>query len=193
MTGGNYSGIQSSSGWARSCCPQQRSLVSSDGKMEREMDMQIGAATAVTRPLYWTVVVKRELSQNLKLPIFQPVSLPTLPYGYELWVERTRLQTQESGGWLPEPQRGWGSGGQDERSRPMWWREVRKTLLGSAKNVHQCEPKPPFPQRGHWTLTHWYQCASVAPQIYDLMLTYSTKQSETDVRTATTRLARGRG
>jgi len=54
-----------------------RVLFTSEGKMEQEMERQIGAAPAVMRALYPSVVVKRT-------------------YGYKLWVvtERTRLQIQ---------------------------------------------------------------------------------------------------
>ena len=45
---------------------------------------------------YWSVVVKRELSQRAKLSIYQLIYIPTLPYGHELWVmtERMRLRIQ---------------------------------------------------------------------------------------------------
>ena len=46
--------------------------------MEREMDRQIGAASAVMRALYRTVVVKRELSRKAKLSIYQSIYVPTL-------------------------------------------------------------------------------------------------------------------
>ena len=42
--------------------------------MEGEMDRWIGAASAVLRALHGTVMVKRQLSQKVKLPIFQLVS-----------------------------------------------------------------------------------------------------------------------
>jgi len=42
-------------------------LFTSEGKMEREMDRRIGAASTVMRALYWSVVVKRELPST-----FQP-------------------------------------------------------------------------------------------------------------------------
>ena len=71
-------------------------LFTSDGKMEREMDRRIGAASAVMRMLYRTVVVKRELSHKAKLSIYWSIYVPTLTYGHELWVvtERTRSRIQ---------------------------------------------------------------------------------------------------
>ncbi len=49
-------------------------LLPSEGKMEHEMDRQIGAVAAVTKLLYWTIVVKRELSQKAKLSIYQLIT-----------------------------------------------------------------------------------------------------------------------
>ncbi|KAI3363907.1 hypothetical protein L3Q82_001502 [Scortum barcoo] len=68
-------------------------LFTSEGKIEREIDRRIGAASAVMRSVYRTVVVKKELSRKAKLARFTGQStLPTLTYGHELWVmtERTR-------------------------------------------------------------------------------------------------------
>ena len=36
--------------------------------------------------LHRTVVVKRELSQKVKLLIYQSMNVPTLTYGHEVWV-----------------------------------------------------------------------------------------------------------
>ncbi|KAI3377115.1 hypothetical protein L3Q82_000066 [Scortum barcoo] len=61
--------------------------------MEREIDRRIGAASAVMRSVYRTVVVKKELSRKAKLSIYLVnLRTPTLTYGHELWVmtERTR-------------------------------------------------------------------------------------------------------
>ncbi|KAI3372177.1 hypothetical protein L3Q82_007031 [Scortum barcoo] len=49
-----------------------RVLFTSEGKMEREIDRRIGAASAVMRSVYRTVVVKKELSRKaeaLDLPV----------------------------------------------------------------------------------------------------------------------------
>ncbi|KAK7929823.1 hypothetical protein WMY93_006218 [Mugilogobius chulae] len=65
-------------------------------RMEREIDRRIGAASAVMRSLYRTVVVKKELSRKAKLSIYRSIYVPTLTYGHELWVmtERTRSRIQ---------------------------------------------------------------------------------------------------
>lgn len=46
--------------------------------------------------LYRSVMVKRELSQKVRLSIYQSIYIPTLTYGHELWGvnERMRLQIQ---------------------------------------------------------------------------------------------------
>ncbi|KAK0152855.1 LINE-1 reverse transcriptase [Merluccius polli] len=71
-------------------------LFTSDGRMEREIDRWFGAASAVMRTLHGSVVVKRELSRNAKLSIYQSIYIPALTYGHELWVmtERTRSRVQ---------------------------------------------------------------------------------------------------
>ncbi|KAI3360890.1 hypothetical protein L3Q82_012903, partial [Scortum barcoo] len=60
-------------------------LFMSEGKMEREIDRRIGAASAVMRSVYRTVVVKKELSRKAKLSIYRSIYVPTLTYGHELW------------------------------------------------------------------------------------------------------------
>ena len=45
--------------------------------MGRETDKQIGAAAAVMRSLYWSVMVKKELSQKTNLSTGQSMSLPS--------------------------------------------------------------------------------------------------------------------
>ncbi|KAK0135268.1 TATA box-binding protein-associated factor RNA polymerase I subunit A [Merluccius polli] len=71
-------------------------LFTSEGRMEREIGRQIGAASAVMRTLHGSVVVKRELSRKAKLSIYQSIYVPALTYGHELWVmtERTRSRVQ---------------------------------------------------------------------------------------------------
>jgi len=61
-----------------------RVLFTSEGRMEREMDRRIGAASAVMRALYRSLVVKRELSRKAKLSIYRSIYVPTLTYGHEL-------------------------------------------------------------------------------------------------------------
>ncbi|KAK0134738.1 putative uncharacterized transposon-derived protein F52C9.6 [Merluccius polli] len=71
-------------------------LFTSEGRMEREIDRRIGAASAVMRTLHGSVVVKRDLSRKAKLSIYQWIFVPALTYGHELWVvtERTRSWVQ---------------------------------------------------------------------------------------------------
>ena len=52
-------------------------LFTSEGRMDREVDRRIGAAAAVMWLLYWSVVVKRELSRKAKLLIDQSTFLPS--------------------------------------------------------------------------------------------------------------------
>ncbi len=71
-------------------------LFTSEGRMEREIDRRIGAASAVMRSMYRSVVVKKELSCKAKLSIYRSIYVPTLTYGHELWVmtERARSRIQ---------------------------------------------------------------------------------------------------
>ncbi|KAK0144934.1 hypothetical protein N1851_016177 [Merluccius polli] len=71
-------------------------MFTSEGRMEREIDRRIGAASAVMRTLHRSVVVKRELSRKAKLSIYQSIYVPALTCGHELWVmtERTRSRVQ---------------------------------------------------------------------------------------------------
>ena len=73
-----------------------RVLFTSEGKMERETDRWIGAASAVLRALYQSVMVKKALSRKVKLSIFQSIYVTALTYGHELWVmiERMKLWIQ---------------------------------------------------------------------------------------------------
>ncbi|KAK3514353.1 hypothetical protein QTP70_015882 [Hemibagrus guttatus] len=65
-------------------------LFTSEGRMDREIDRRIGAAAAVMRSMYRSVVVKKELSWKAKLSIYQSIYVPTLTYGHELWVMTER-------------------------------------------------------------------------------------------------------
>jgi len=53
-------------------------LFTSEGKMEREIDRWIGAASAVMWALYRSIVVKRDLSQKVNLSIYRSIYIPTL-------------------------------------------------------------------------------------------------------------------
>ena len=57
-------------------------LFTSEGRMEREINRRIGAASAVMQTLHGSVVVKRELSRKAKLSIYQSILVPALTYGH---------------------------------------------------------------------------------------------------------------
>ncbi|KAK3543834.1 hypothetical protein QTP70_030081 [Hemibagrus guttatus] len=61
-------------------------MFTSEGRMDREIERWIGAAAAVMRSMYRSVVEKKELSRKVKLSIYQSIYVPTLTYGHELWV-----------------------------------------------------------------------------------------------------------
>lgn len=69
-------------------------LFTSEGRKECEIDRRIGAASAVMRSLYRSIVVKRELSQKAKLSIYRSIYIPTLTYGHELWVVTERMRSR---------------------------------------------------------------------------------------------------
>ncbi|KAK3561732.1 hypothetical protein QTP86_012988 [Hemibagrus guttatus] len=69
-------------------------LFTSEGRMDREIDRRIGAAAAVMRSMYRSVVVKKELSRKAKLLIYQSIYVPTLTYGHELWVMTERVRSR---------------------------------------------------------------------------------------------------
>ncbi|XDV44325.1 hypothetical protein PO909_012625 [Leuciscus waleckii] len=69
-------------------------LFTSEGRMEREIDRRIGAASAVMRSMYRSVVVKKELSCKAKLSIYRSIYVPTLTYGNELWVMTERIRSR---------------------------------------------------------------------------------------------------
>ncbi len=81
--------------------------ISSHGRLEQEIDRQLGVVLAVMQVLCQTIMVKKELSQKAKLSIYQSIYVPALTYGHELWVvtERMRLRIQAAEmsflrGWL---------------------------------------------------------------------------------------------
>ncbi|KAK3513103.1 hypothetical protein QTP70_001397 [Hemibagrus guttatus] len=69
-------------------------LFTSEGRMDCEIDRRIGAAAAVMRAMYRSVVVKKELSRKAKLLIYQSIYTPTLTYGHEVWVMTERVRSQ---------------------------------------------------------------------------------------------------
>ncbi|TWW59478.1 hypothetical protein D4764_06G0010080 [Takifugu flavidus] len=71
-------------------------LFTSEGRMEREINRRIGAASTVMRALNRSVVVKKELSRKAKISIYRSIYIPVLTYGHQRWVmtERTRSRIQ---------------------------------------------------------------------------------------------------
>ncbi|KAK3535602.1 hypothetical protein QTP70_017140 [Hemibagrus guttatus] len=69
-------------------------LFTSEGRRDHEIDRRIGAAAAVMRSMYRSVVVKKELSRKAKLSIYQSIYVPTLTYGHELWVMTERVRSR---------------------------------------------------------------------------------------------------
>uniref|UniRef100_A0A8C9TQF7 Reverse transcriptase domain-containing protein n=1 Tax=Scleropages formosus TaxID=113540 RepID=A0A8C9TQF7_SCLFO len=67
-------------------------LFTSEGRREREIGHRLGAAAAVMRSLYQTVVVMGELSHKAKLSIYWLIYVPTLTSGRELWVMTERIR-----------------------------------------------------------------------------------------------------
>ncbi|KAK0133884.1 PAN2-PAN3 deadenylation complex catalytic subunit PAN2 [Merluccius polli] len=61
------------------------------GRTEREIDRRIGAASAVTRTLRGSVVVKRELSRKAKLSIYQSIYVPALTYEQDRGYKRPEM------------------------------------------------------------------------------------------------------
>lgn len=77
------------------------------GKMDCEIDRQIGAASVVMQTLYWSIVVKRSVSQIAKLLIYQWIHVPTITNGRDLWegTKRKRLVQAADVGVLTHPWR----------------------------------------------------------------------------------------
>ena len=59
-----------------------RVLFTNDGRREWEIDRRIGAASAVVRTLYRSVVVKRELSQKVRPSVYWSIFVPILTIGH---------------------------------------------------------------------------------------------------------------
>ena len=68
----------------------------SDERHDKELDIQIGKASAVTWALHYLIVTKQELSKKAKLSIFKTVFVPILTDSHKSWVmtKRVRLQVQ---------------------------------------------------------------------------------------------------
>ncbi|XDV26977.1 hypothetical protein PO909_030586 [Leuciscus waleckii] len=78
-------------------------LFTSEGRLERETDRRISAASAVMRSMYRSVVVKKELSRKAKLSIYRSIYVPTLTYGHD----RKDKIPDTGGRYELSPQGGW--------------------------------------------------------------------------------------
>jgi len=58
-------------------------VFTSDGSRNKEIDTRIGKVNAVLREIYWSVLMKRELSKTAKLSVFKSVFVPILTCGHE--------------------------------------------------------------------------------------------------------------
>ncbi|TWW77626.1 Ventricular zone-expressed PH domain-containing protein [Takifugu flavidus] len=69
-------------------------LFMSEGRMEREINRRIGAASAVVRALNRSIVVKKKLSRKAKLSIYRSIYVPVLTYGHQRWVMTERMRSR---------------------------------------------------------------------------------------------------
>ena len=56
-------------------------FINESGRQDEELDIRIGKASEVLRALYYSVVMKSELSKKAKLSIFKTAFVPILTYG----------------------------------------------------------------------------------------------------------------
>ena len=66
----------------------------SDGRQDEELDTRIGKSRAVVRALYYSVVMKRELSKKAKLSIFKAVFVPIFIFRHESLVMTKKVRSQ---------------------------------------------------------------------------------------------------
>ncbi len=114
-------------------------LFTSEGRMVREIDRRIGVASAVMRSIYRSLMTKKELSCKAKLSIYRSVYVPTLTYGYELWImtERTRSRIQAAE--MSFPHRVAERSLRDRvKSSISISRRSRRKCLGRGKSWHLC-------------------------------------------------------
>ena len=69
-------------------------IVSSDGRMEKEVEARIGNATQVIGGMNETVLKRKELSRSTKLKVVNATMIPTLLYGCETWCLSKHLQSR---------------------------------------------------------------------------------------------------
>ena len=69
-------------------------IISSDGRMEKEVESRIGSATQVIGGMNKTVLKRKELSRSTKLKVVNATMIPTLLYGCETWCLSKHLQSR---------------------------------------------------------------------------------------------------
>lgn len=58
-------------------------MFTTEGEIEWDIDRQISAVLAALWTMYWSVMVKRELSEKVKLLIYGSIYIPTVTYGHK--------------------------------------------------------------------------------------------------------------
>ena len=66
-------------------------IISSDGRMEKDVEARFGSATRAIGGMNETVLKRKELSRSTKLKV---TMIPTILYGYEMWRLSKHLQSQ---------------------------------------------------------------------------------------------------
>ena len=69
-------------------------IISSDGKMEKEVEARTGSATKVIGNMNETVLKRKELSRSTKLKMVNVTMIPTLLYGCEMKCLSKQLQSR---------------------------------------------------------------------------------------------------
>ena len=69
-------------------------IISSDGRMEKEVEARIGSATRVIGGMNKTVLKRKELSRSTKLKVVNATMITTLLYGCETWCLSKQLQSR---------------------------------------------------------------------------------------------------
>ena len=69
-------------------------LISSDGRMEKEVEARIGSATRVIGGMNEIVLRRKELGRNTKLKVLNAVMMPKLMYGCETWSLSKQQQSR---------------------------------------------------------------------------------------------------
>ena len=64
----------------------------SDGRLDKELDVQLGKATSLMRTLHHSVVLKRELLRKAKLSVFKSIFVPIFTHGHESWIKTEKVR-----------------------------------------------------------------------------------------------------